>query len=208
MPLNLSVPIPQDYVNYVSISSVDDNGLVRPIYPNTISKAPTSLPLQDDEGIQLQDSFGNNIDAGSSLTEERFSDLDMNKVSGQNNQVGQRYGLNPSSTNRNGLFMINKREGKFSFSSDLADKIVILEYLSDGLAYDLDTKVPKMAEGAMYAHISYSVLASRSNQPEYVVNRLKREKTSQLRKAKLRLSNIKLSEIIQVMRNQSKLIKH
>ena len=208
VPLNLSVPIPQDYVNYVSIFSVDDNGLVRPIYPNTISKAPTSLLLQDDEGIQLQDSFGNNIDAGSSLTEERFSDLDMNKVSGQNNQVGQRYGLNPSSTNRNGLFMINKREGKFSFSSDLADKIVILEYLSDGLAYDLDTKVPKMAEGAMYAHISYSVLASRSNQPEYVVNRLKREKTSQLRKAKLRLSNIKLSEIIQVMRNQSKLIKH
>ena len=207
VPLNLSLPIPQDYVNYVSISSVDDNGLVRPIYPNTISKAPTSLPLQDDEGIQLQDSFGNNIDAGSSLTEERFSDLDMNKVSGQNNQVGQRYGLNPSSTNRNGLFMINKREGKFSFSSDLADKIVILEYLSDGLAYDLDTKVPKMAEAAMYAHISYSVLASRSNQPEYVVNRLKREKTSQLRKAKLRLSNIKLSEIIQVMRGKSKFIK-
>jgi hypothetical protein len=31
VPLNLSVPIPQDYVNYVSISSVDDNGLVRPI---------------------------------------------------------------------------------------------------------------------------------------------------------------------------------
>jgi len=207
VPLNLSVPIPQDYVNYVSISSVDDNGLVRPIYPNTISKAPTSLPFQDTEGIQLQDSFGNNIEAGSSLTEERFSDLDMNKVSGQSNQVGQRYGLNPSSTNRNGLFMINKREGKFSFSSDLADKIVILEYLSDGLAYDLDTKVPKMAEGAMYAYISYSVLASRSNQPEYVVNRLKREKTSQLRKAKIRLSNIKLSEITQALRGRSKLIK-
>lgn len=132
----------------------------------------------------------------------------MIKVTGQNNQVGQRYGLSPSSTNRNGLFIINKRENKFSFSSDLADKIIILEYLSDGLAYDLDTKVPKMAEGAMYAHISYSILASRSNQPEYVINRLKREKTAQLRKAKLRLSNIKLSEIIQVMRNQSKLIKH
>jgi hypothetical protein len=59
----------------------------------------------------------------------------------------------------------------------------------------------------MYAHISYSVLASRSNQPEYVVNRLKREKTSQLRKAKLRLSNIKLSEITQALRGRSKLIK-
>ena len=49
--------------------------------------------------------------------------------------------------------MINKREGKISFSSGLADRPIILEYLSDGLAYDEDTKVPKMAEEAMYAHI-------------------------------------------------------
>ena len=208
VPLNLSIPIPQDYVNYVSMSSIDENGLSRPIFPNNISKTPTSLPLQDEEGIQIQDSFGNNIKASSSLTEDRFNEFDMVKVTGPSNQVGQRYGLTPSTSNRNGLFTINKREGKFSFSSDLADQIIVLEYLSDGLAYDADTKVPKMAEDAIYAHISHAIISGRSNQPEYVVNRLKRERSAKIRNAKIRLSNIKLSEIVNIMRNQAKLIKH
>jgi hypothetical protein len=208
VPLNLSIPIPQDYVNYVSMSSIDENGLSRPIFPNNISKTPTSLPLQDEEGIQIQDSFGNNIKASSSLTEDRFNEFDMVKVTGSSNQVGQRYGLTPSTSNRNGLFTINKREGKFSFSSDLADQIIVLEYLSDGLAYDADTKVPKMAEDAIYAYISHAIISGRSNQPEYVVNRLKRERSAKIRNAKIRLSNIKLSEIVNIMRNQAKLIKH
>lgn len=208
VPLNLSIPIPQDYVNYVSISSIDENGLSRPIFPNSISKTPTSLPLQDEEGMEIQDSFGNNIKASSSLTEDKFNEFDMYKVNGPDSGVGRRYGLNPSTSNTNGMFTINKRKGKFSFSSDLADKVIVLEYLSDGLAYDADTKVPKMAEDAIYAHISHAIISGRSNQPEYVVNRLKRERSAKIRNAKIRLSNIKLSEIINIMRNQAKLIKH
>ena len=65
-----------------------------------------------------------------------------------------------------------------------------------------------MAEDALYAHISYSILASRINQPEYVVQRLKKDRSAKLRNAKIRLSNIKLSEIVQVMRNKSKIIKY
>jgi hypothetical protein len=51
-------------------------------------------------------------------------------------------------------------------------------------------------------------MASRSGQPEYVINRLNREKVSKLRNAKIRLSNIKLDEIVQVMRGKSKWIKY
>jgi len=65
-----------------------------------------------------------------------------------------------------------------------------------------------MAEEAMYAYISHAIIASRINQPEYVVNRLKREKSAKLRNTKIRLSNIKLNEIVQVLRGQSKWIKH
>ena len=95
-----------------------------------------------------------------------------------------------------------------SFSSDLKDRLIILEYISDGLASDLDTKLPKMAEEAMYMHIAYSILAGRSGVPEYVVQRFKRDRSAQLRNAKIRLSNIKIEEIAQVMRNKSKWIKH
>ena len=90
----------------------------------------------------------------------------------------------------------------------LAGNLMVFEYVSDGLAYDLDSKVPKLAEDAMYSYIIYSIIASRINQPEYVVLRLKKEKAAKLRNTKIRLSNIKLDEIVQVMRNKSKWIKN
>ena len=102
---------------------------------------------------------------------------------------------------------MNEREGKISFSSNLADKIIVLEYISDGLSYDLDTKVPKLAEEAIYAHISCAIISSKINQPEYIVRRLKQERSAKLRNAKIRLSNIKLTEITQALRGKSKLIK-
>ena len=208
VPLNLSVPLPQDYVNIVSINVIDENGLKQPIYPNLLTKSPGSLPIQDASGIPVQDDKGDNIDASSSLTEDSFADFNLERVSGRDSQRGKRYGLDPVTSHTNGLYLLNKREGKISFSSGLVDRPIVLEYLSDGLAYDEDTKVPKMAEEAMYAHILYSILANRSRQPEYIVNRLKRERSAKLRNAKIRLSNIKLSEIIQVMRGKSKQIKH
>jgi hypothetical protein len=54
----------------------------------------------------------------------------------------------------------------------------------------------------------HAILASRINQPEYVVQRLRREKSAKLRNAKIRLSNIKSSEFIQIMRGKSKWIKN
>ena len=48
----------------------------------------------------------------------------------------------------------------------------------------------------------------RSNVPEYIVNRFKRERSAALRNAKIRLSNIKTEEIAQVLRNKAKWIKH
>ena len=102
---------------------------------------------------------------------------------------------------------MNEREGKISFSSGMVGKLIILEYISDGLAYDLDSRVPKLAEDAMYAYILYAIISTRINQPEYVVQRLRKDKSSKLRNAKIRLSNIKLDEIVQVMRGKSKWIK-
>ena len=95
-----------------------------------------------------------------------------------------------------------------SFSSNLANVLILFEYISDGLAYELDTRVPKMAEEALYAHILHAIISNRINQPEYVVQRLKRERSAKLRNAKIRLSNIKMTEFIQVMRGQSKWLKH
>ena len=69
-------------------------------------------------------------------------------------------------------------------------------------------RVPKLAEEAFYSYILYSVLSGRTNVPEYIIQRVKKEKSANLRNAKLRLSNIKIEEIAQVFRNKSKIIKH
>jgi hypothetical protein len=226
IPPSLSVVIPQDYVNYVKMSWIDNMGVKRPIYPaNNLTINPNSIPLQDGLGVPTQDNFGENLE-GTSITEARWATADDNLLNGQANNLrqinfdydgydnsrgigqGQLYGLDPQYSQTNGWFTINHREGKMSFSNNLASALIVLEYISDGLAYDLDTKVPKMAEEAMYAYMHYAVMASRSGQPEYVINRLKREKVSKLRNAKIRLSNIKLDEIVQVMRGKSKWIKY
>ena len=220
IPNNLSVPIPQDYVNYVNIHWVDAQGVKHIIMPTTLTSNPGSMPLQDASGEPVQDNFGRNIN-GTSITEERWRSNNLNGrkefvenigLNGDNYYESGltnsgRYGLDPQNANVNGSFTINEREGKFSFSSDLVNRIIILEYISDGLSTDLDTKVPKLAEEAMYAFMSHAIIASRINQPEYIVSRLKKEKSAKIRNAKIRLSNIKLSEIVQVMRGKSKWIK-
>ena len=229
IPASLSLVIPQDYVNYVALSWIDSHGIKRPIYPNNnLTINPYEKLLQDDRGIPTQDNFGEDLE-GTSLTVERWKETNANRL--LNSQAlseidnlaydvygndfgsgpwnwGRLYGLDPQYSNVNGWFGINERDGKFTFSSNLADRLIVLEYISDGLAYDLDTRVPKMAEEAMYLSISYNLLANRANVSEGMVARFKKDKRAALRNAKIRLSNIKLEEIVQVMRGQSKWIKH
>jgi hypothetical protein len=222
IPPSLSVPIPQDYVNYVRLSWIDKGGVRRIIYPTTLTTNPTELPIQDAGGIPIQDNSEDNLEANLSITEDRWQTQQWNFE--QNWQqypwgdywgyyptldsYGRLYGQQQQYAQANGWYTINERTGMFSFSSDLAQKIIVLEYISDGLGYDEDTKVPKMAEEAMYKHILYSLTSVRRNMPEYVVQRYKKDRYAALRNAKIRLSNIKLDEFVQVMRGKSKWLKH
>ena len=226
VPPSLSVVLPQDYVNYVRVSRIDNSGVKHIIYPaNNLTINPYEMPAQDAVGVPVQDTIGDNLE-GSSLTEENwdnnssafnnfnnslfdnfFAYMNYEYGYGYGGPFGQRYGLEPQVSQSNGWFTINDREGKMSFSSGLAGSLIVLEYISDGLAYDLDTRVPKMAEQAMYAHLLYSIISTRAGQSEGVVQRFKIDARAKLRNAKIRLSNIKLDEIVQVMRGKSKWIK-
>ena len=227
IPESLSLIMPQDYVNYVDLSWIDELGVKRRIFPvNELTTNPYYTPLQDEVGVPTQDNFGSDLE-GSPLTTERWQEANTKLLNGEWNQWdswydyavsvyglngpwnwGRLYGLDTKYANRNGWFGIDEREGKFTFSSNLANKLMVLEYVSDGLAYDMDTRVPKMAEDAMYKSISYNLLATRSGVPEGIVMRYKKDRYAALRNAKIRLSNIKLGEFIQVMRGKSKWIKH
>jgi len=227
IPPSLSVVLPQGYVNYVRVSFIDQLGVKRIIYPaNNLTINPYENPIQDAQGVPTQDNFGENLE-GTSITEERWARANDNLLNGQLlNSIdeavdfqnaygfegswnwGRQYGLDPKLAQMNGWFTLNEREGKMSFSSNLANRLIVLEYISDGLAHDVDTKVPKLAEDALYASILHSIVSTRSGQQEYLVQRLQKDRRAKLRNAKIRLSNIKLDEIVQVMRGKSKWIKH
>tara|TARA_R100000231_G_scaffold181_3_gene324 strand:+ start:1745 stop:2980 length:1236 start_codon:yes stop_codon:yes gene_type:complete len=228
IPDTLSLIIPQDYVNYVSMAWIDELGVKHPIYPaNNLTTDPYYTPIQDGEGVPTQDNFGENLE-GTSITEERwksandrlinsawyanfewfgYANPDLWSLNGPWNW-GRLYGIDPKTANFNGWFGIDERTGRFTFSSNLLGKLIVLEYISDGLAYDLDTKVPKLAEEAMYKSILYNIVSVRAGQSEGIVQRYKKDRYAALRNAKIRLSNIKLDTFIQVMRGKSKWIKH
>ena len=219
---SLSIPMPQDYINYVKLCYIDSSGVSRIIYPTRLTTNPTEPMLQDNNYNYVFDADGNAVES-SSVTEQRYSNFDTTRVTGNlssedslylttndyiRSDYGQRYGATPETTQVNGFFTINERTGSFNFSSDLSGKIIVLEYVSDGLGTDAEMKINKLAEEALYKHIAYNVLAVKRNISEYIVQRYKKERRAALRNAKIRLSNLKTAELAQVMRNKSKRIKH
>tara|TARA_R100000329_G_scaffold28664_1_gene26461 strand:- start:10583 stop:11566 length:984 start_codon:yes stop_codon:yes gene_type:complete len=156
------------------------------------------------------ENFKNNNDVGLDLGNLDADEFD--NVYG--NITGQRYGLDPQYAQANGSFFIDDRLGKFHFSSNLSGKTMVLKYISDGIPADstdlniTDTQIPKLAEEAMIKHTLYGILSSRIDTPPATLALLKKERFAETRKAKLRLSNIKLEELTQVLRGASKIIKH
>ena len=120
--------------------------------------------------------------------------------------IGQRYGLEPQMAQDNGTYYIDNLKGLIHFSSNVSGKTVILKYISDGLGTNGEMVVHKFAEEAMYKCIAYAVLST-SVSGQGLVPRFKQEKFAAVRQAKLRLSNIKIDELTQIMRGKSKWIK-
>jgi hypothetical protein len=216
IPPSLVMPIPHDYVNYVKLTWLDQAGVERIIYPTRNTSNPSGI-LQDSEYKYMYDENGNLSTAYNSNTWERFSQA-SNEAAENNENVntdilnifaeGRRYGISPENAQSNGSFFIDQLKGSIYFSSNIFGKIVTLKYISDSLGTDDEMIVHKFAEEAMYKYIAHAVLASKVNVPEYIVARFKKERFAAIRTAKLRLSNLKSEELVQIMRNKSKQIKH
>jgi len=121
--------------------------------------------------------------------------------------ISQRYGVDPAMAQGNGTYYIDNLKGLIHFSSNISGKTVILKYISDGLGTNNEMVVHKFAEEAMYKCIAYAIFSTTIT-GQQLVPRFKKEKFAAVRQAKLRLSNIKIEELTQLMRGKSKWIKH
>ena len=214
VPNTLSMILPQDYVNYVKIVRVGSDGLERPLYPARKTSDPFAITQDSDGNYQYTDNAlteqtpSNTSENFESQTPINYQLYDVNYSSDvEISTEGRRYGLEPEHSQINGSYFIDNSRGLIKFGSALAGETITLHYVSDSLGTDNEMVVHKFCEEACYKWIAYGILSTRSNIPEYIVQRYKKEKFAETRKAKIRLSNIKIEEFNQVLKGIGKPIK-
>tara|TARA_R100000900_G_scaffold132509_2_gene108933 strand:+ start:19 stop:939 length:921 start_codon:yes stop_codon:yes gene_type:complete len=217
--------LPHDYVNWVRISEFV-NGVLLPLTEN-IQTGWASTYLQDNDGKIIYDQDGNVLKPQDSPLDLSFrsgeTSIYLNADSPYDGQegynvdgcwyfdfaIGSRFGLNTETANINKTFSIDKQRGVINFSSAQSATSIVLEYVSDGMerGVDADISVNKLFEEFIYAYIKYSILNSKLGVQEYIVNRARKDKSSLLRNAKIRLSNIHPGRLLMSMRGKDKWIK-
>ena len=215
----LQLSLPSDYVNYVKICYVDNEGNHRTIQNSKSSKA-TKAAAQDGDFKYIYDQEGNLTFSEISETASRFqeSKVELKKKDFQDyfddndiDNYNTRYGSEPERQNSNGTYLLDLEAGKIYFDSAFSEgDLISIQYISDGLGdngnFD-NVLVPKLAEDAVYSNMLYNLSKLRPSAAGAAAL-YKKEAASKMRNAKIRLSNLKLEELTQVLRGKSKWIKH
>ena len=190
-----TAPMPQPLNNGINTTALMDGTL-----PTVTQTITTEQEISDSwSRYKSSSSTSNSVGTNSSTSVDNSSYF---------TNMGQRFGLDPEFSQNNGSYYIDCHKGMIHFSSNMVGETIIFEYISDGHGTDNELIVPKLAEEAMYKWIAYGCAQARVDVDPGTIARFKQEKRAETRKAKLRLSNIKIEEITQVFRGISKHIKH
>lgn len=209
LPDNLKMHLPHDFVSVVKVAYVGEDGLAHPIMENFNTSTPTSY-LQDNTA-QKNILFDHLDDAltGTPVIETNWSRRGGSVKDPDPNLLGQRYGMDTAGASSNGGYRLDKNQGLILFSSDLSNKQIIIEYVSDGLygLADSEIKIHKLAENFMYDYIVSCILKQKIGAADNVVRRAMKQASASLRNTKIRLNSIKLGELTQILRGRDKWIK-
>lgn len=180
----LYLPLPQDYIDWVRVSVVDENYKLHPLRTNyDIPTAPGYL--QDNNYDILFDNNGAIMTADSS---------------NQFNKPYSRYVVLESDKGYyNGEFIIDEKRGVIGFSSDLEDKEIVIEYVSDGIQ-DSDLRgeeiyIHKNIKQVLMLFIYHECIKGKRNVPFNEKRRSKEEYKAYLHKAKLDNLHFNIAEL-------------
>lgn len=206
---NLLLTLPHDYVSYVRVSVLGIDGLLRPLSQDSRTLIGRAY-LQDHEYNILFDEDGYPLEANETETFKRYSLTSATSpdICEEYEYNSPNFGLNPN-LNANGYFSIDKRKGVMSFSSNIKGRIIVLEYVSDGLEYNNgdEIMVHKFAEQALYSYVKYALLNNKYGVQEYIINRAKKDYYRDLQNTNIRMLNLNGSELLILLNGRKKWLK-
>lgn len=200
VPLSLSWPMPQDYVNYSRVSVV-----VTDPSSNSLRLEPLDVNYKMNTAIGLlQDSNADLIfdDDGLVITADASNGY-AKPYKTYSFGGGYQPTLDTSKLSKNGEFVPDERRGLFLFSSNLSDKEVVIEYVSDGLQADLsedEITIHKYLRDTVENWVYFSCIERKRNVPASEKQRaLQRYKTT-LHQSRMALADFDLLRIARTMR--------
>lgn len=197
----LDIVLPPDFVSYVRISYVNPStGELMVLSENRDSVMGTAY-LQDHNANILFDNDGFILEGTTYYDGLNDTITQRNFVSGVDMESQETdYRLDPTK-NINGTFQINTRQGRIHFSSDNASRVIMLEYVSDGLEFtdEADIKVSKLAEVAILNYINYNMMFSDAGIPMYEKNEAKKRFHAEYTNAKIKMMDIRIADTMLVL---------
>jgi hypothetical protein len=214
LPGDLQLTLPKDFISLVRLTWVDEDGNLHPLmYDSTTTIAKAYL--QDEDYNVLFNADGEAQEGTPfmdiKLNEKNASTRDI--AESQDNltdeYIGGRFGMNTGRANVNGMYTLDKKLGVIRFSSEVKGKVVIIEYITDGVSYltEDELKVNKLAEDYLYKYIAHSIVAYKFGVQEYIVRRFKNEAFAAMKNMKIRMMNIHPFDLVQIMKGRNKWIK-
>jgi hypothetical protein len=202
----LTIPLPQDFVDYARISWLDAKGVLHPMAKN--NKMSIAKEYLQGSDYQLLFDDGGNLIQSSDTNIAKYGEVGT--LPSSNSGV-----FNPnknlSEAFENGSYMVDKSEGLIKFGSEVYGKVVVLEYISDGLFTDSsggsDLKIHQFAESAVYDFIYWKLVERRIHVPANEKARARKEWFGSRRKTKKKMNPIKADELRQVFKGASQWVK-
>lgn len=217
----LNVVLPPNFVNYVRISWVDEEGNLHAMAENKnmdISREYLQDNnyelLFDDEGCVLE-GFNEGLDLNPETGEPIVPEPNTISSGAYHFQfcANGHFQPNKNFTNSypNGFYRIDKNNGLIHFGSDAFGKEIVLEYISDGLYTGCegreDLRIHKFAETAVYDWVYWKLVERRRNVPANEKQRARKEWFNSRRLTKRRVRTIRASELRQTFKGSNAWIK-
>lgn len=196
---SLSLTLPQDFVDYIRVSVVSDDYRLLPLKINHNANLATGyLQDHDSEILFAQDGSILTADASNAYNKpfKRY-ELSFSRCK------GGVFNADTSKASINGEFVIDYRKGKILFDSELAEKEIVLEYVSDGLNWEYidetEVTIHKNIEEPLRDWVYYACVAQRRNVPQMEKNRALNAYKATRHHAKLATAKFKMVDIAKAL---------